>query len=183
MSDSSLSTNFTSLSLGTEHAAPPGDGSLIRGPYYGSLCLQYDNLDPPIVPVLEKAILYSKVRAFAESGVIFDSLSSGGLEDNPTILFERFLDYLNQWRLFDGAKILEQALAVAEPSLVGWEKTGIYILIRIYLAQIEAFTKGDFTRASHAMLEVRNWLSQTPIEKYTEIQVGKSISSKKCGRQ
>ena len=172
MSERSLSTNLASLSLGTEPATAPGRGLLLTKPYYGSLCSQYPTLDTQTISVLEKAILLSKVRAFAESGVTFDSLLSSGLESNPIILFERFLDYLNQWKLYDGARILEKALARAENNPTLWESNGYSILIRVYLAQIEAFTKGDFTRARHALPEVRRWLSGTPIESYTDIQVG-----------
>ncbi len=180
MDGTPLSADLSSLSLDKDAIVALDRDSPPTGTHYGSLCSQYSNLDAQTISSLEKAILYSKVRAFKEAALAFDTLPSS-LAHHPIILFERFLDYLNQWRLSDGARVLEYALAATKGRSADLERSGIYILIRIYLAKIDVFTKGDFTRAKDAMIEVRNWLAKTPIEHYTDIQVGRRRSSKNCG--
>ena len=167
----SLPLTRESNSLSLDEASTPARKLLPPASYYVSLHSLYSNLDERTISDLEKAILYSKVRAFKESALAFDAFQ-GSQTNLPVIVFERFLDYMNQWRLYDATRVLENGLAATEGRSADLERSGIYILFRIYLAQMDVFTKGNFTRARNAMLEVKEWLAEIPIEDYTDIQVG-----------
>lgn len=137
---------------------------------YGALCSAYDALDPATLPLLERAILYTNVRAFTQSLAIFTALPADQVH-LPVVAYEHAVTHIKQWTLLDAAGVLRDALAWAEENVGDYQSPGIYTLLRLYLAVVEVLTLCDFTSGKESMRETKNWLATTPIQEYTDIQV------------
>ncbi|KAL8859767.1 MAG: hypothetical protein Q9178_003882 [Gyalolechia marmorata] len=170
---SELSKSAQSLSLSTSSCntlESRNDSSAVSSPLYGSLTCQYSALPKAVVPLLEKASLYCRVRAFDESHLAFESIDAS-IRHHPVVAYEEFLTYWAQWRLAESAQVLEDALTWDQKSNEHTRTYGLHSLLRIALAKAEVFTKGDFTKARDSMREVKNWLRDVSVDQYTDLQV------------
>ncbi|KAL8912475.1 MAG: hypothetical protein Q9172_007494, partial [Xanthocarpia lactea] len=164
---SELSKSAQSLSLSAESR---NDLYAVSSPLYGNLTCQYSALPIAVLPLLEKASLYCRVRAFDESHLAFESIDAT-IRHHPVVAYEEYLTYWAQWRLAESAQVLEDALTWHQKSHEHTETYGLYSLLRIALAKAEVFTKGDFTKARDSMREVKNWLRDFSVDQYTDLQV------------
>ena len=170
---SELSNSAQSLSLSaSSFKASESRNALyaVSSPLYGSLTSQYSALPIAVVSLLEKASLYCRVRAFDESHLAFDSIDAT-IRHHPVVAYEEFLVYWAQWRLTESAQVLEDALTWDQKSHEHTKSYGLYSLLRVTLAKVEVFTKGDFTKARDSMREVKNWLRDVSVDQYSDLQV------------
>ena len=138
--------------------------------YYGTLPSEYGTLKPEAVSLLEKIILLYGLRSFQKTQALFDNFAAEE-KYHPVVVFEHALMHLKQWTFLDGAEVLEEALSWAQANVKGFEKPGIYTLLRIFQGIMDSLTKGDFTKGRDSMREVRRWLIDVPLSKYTDVQV------------
>lgn len=139
---------------------------------YGSLSSQYDTLDASTTAQLEQAALCCHMRDFQAALVILDALPLE-IRHHPVVAFEHSQVYWFDWSLLDCARVLREALVWAEENRADYAENGIYTLLRVSFGRMEVYNKGDFTMARDAMREINDWLSNTSIEQYTEVQVFK----------
>lgn len=137
---------------------------------YGLLSSLYHTLEPSTIAQLEKAILFSRVRAFYDCYAIFEALPLNQL-NHPIVAFEHCEAHFRHWLLSDCERILQEAFSWAEGNNKNDKTPGVYTLLRLWLAYIQVFTKADFTRGRDSMREVRSWLSETPVDAYDELKV------------
>ena len=148
-----------------------GYSSSTKGdPYYGRLSSLYHTMDAAVIPQLEKAIIYSSVRAFKEGLRLFQTFPDES-RYHPVITIEHANMLWRQWSLSDCCKVLEEALEFGCKDAGDINDHGVYTLLRIFLGKLYVFTKGDFTQARDSMREVRARLVQTPVAEYTDLEV------------
>lgn len=139
---------------------------------YGSLSSLYDTLDASTTARLEEAALCCHMRDFQAALTILDAFPVE-IRHHPVVAYEHSQIYWLEWSLLDCARILREALMWAEENRDDVDERGIYTLLRVSYGRIEVYNKGDFTLARDAMRETSGWLSNIPIEQYTEVQVFK----------
>ena len=137
---------------------------------YGDLRSLYHTLDSNVVDRLEEAILCCWLRDFEQAITIFNSFTAE-LRRHPVIAYQHSQAYWMQWSHFKGAKVLQEALAVADESQQLSQYPGVHLLLRLCYGTAKFFTEGDLTLARDAMRELRQWLSNVPIHEYTDVQV------------
>lgn len=148
---------------------------------YGALVSQYDTIPASVVTLLEGAILYRTVRAFADCQSTFD-LIDRDFRHHPIIAYEEYMAYWAQWRLLDCAKVIENALDRAHATGKDIQRFGLYTLLRIALGKAEVFTKGNFAKARDSMREVRRWLKDATVDQYTDVEVNSETDSLLCSK-
>ena len=148
---------------------------------YGALVSQYDTIPASVVRLLEEAVLYRAVRAFADCQSTFDSIDHD-FRHHPIIAYEEYLTYWAQWRLLDSAEVIEKALDRAQASGKDTQAFGVYTLLRVGLGKAEVFTKGNFTKARDSMREIRRWLKDATFDQYTDVEVNSATSSLLCSK-
>ena len=137
---------------------------------YGDLPSLYHTLDHQIIVRLEEAILCCCLRDFNSAVAVFDSFSVE-LRHHPVIAYQHSQAYWMQWSHFKGAEILQEALSAAEKSRADIQDPGVFTLLRLCYATAKYCTEGNLTLARDAMKETRSWLSDVPMQEYTDIQV------------
>ena len=138
--------------------------------HYGLLSSLYDSLESTAVTLLERAVLYCRVRSFTRCLEIFDAFPPIQAY-HPVIAFEHSLAHWHRWSLRDCERVLKESLAWGEANEPEFQKPGIYTLLRVWLGAIELYTRGDFTKARDGMRELRDWLEEKPIAQYTQLEV------------
>ncbi|KAL9119341.1 MAG: hypothetical protein Q9187_004105 [Circinaria calcarea] len=168
-------SRFSSLSVSSARTSSaleplPSASNCVSGyARYGTLWSQYDSLDDATISRLERAILYSELRAFKRSRAIYNAFPAD-LRHHPVVAIEQAMMHWLEWRLLDAAERLEASLHWAQENGKDINTPGIYTLLRIVLAKVEIFTKSDFTKARDSMKELMAWLAKTPVEHYTDVQ-------------
>lgn len=137
---------------------------------YGSLSSLYDTLDASTTAQLEQAALCCHMRDFQAALTILESLPVE-IRHHPVVAFEHSQVYFYYECFLDCARVLRDALKWAEENRPDVDEHGIYALLRVSFGRIKIYTEGDFTFARDAMREVKGWLSNLPIEQYSEVQV------------
>jgi hypothetical protein len=187
-----LATDATSLSLAQKATRPAGEPLLSKDVVsqpalpetesspliqrHGNLWSQYHTLDPTAIAPLEQAILYCRVRAYDQSNAILDAFSPE-LRHHPVIAFERCQNYWLAWKLKDCLNVLREAIAWAEAHGKVEDASRIYTLLRMSLARAEVLVVADFSKARESLKEIKRWLENIPIDKYTDVQVSYTAST------
>ena len=148
---------------------------------YGALVSQYDTIPASVVTLLEEAILYCAVRAFADCQAAFDSIDPD-FRHHPIIAYEEYMAYWAQCRMLDCAKVIENALDRAQATGEDTEGFGVYTLLRVALGKAEVFTKGNFAKARDSMREIRKWLRDATFDQYTQVEVNSKTGSLLCSK-
>ena len=137
---------------------------------YGSLSSQYDTLDASTIAQLEQAALCCHMRDFQAALTILESFPVD-IRHHPVVAFEHSQVYFLDWSLLDCARVLRDALIWAEENRPDVDEHGIYTLLRLSFGRTQVYNHGDFTFARDAMRKVNGWLSNIPIQQYSEVQV------------
>lgn len=140
--------------------------------HYGSLCSQYGDLDNATIARIEEAAMCCHLRDFQAALHIFDALPPE-LSQHPVVVYERSQVYWLDWSLYECEKVLEEGIAWSKKNTPDSGRPGVYTLLRIVLGRTKVYTNGNFREARDAMRETKAWLSETPIEEYTDVQVSR----------
>lgn len=140
--------------------------------HYGSLCSQYGGLDNATIARIEDAAMCCHLRDFQAALHIFDALPPE-LSHHPVVVYEHSQVHWLDWSLYKCEKVLEEGIAWAKENTPNSGRPGVYTLLRIVLGRTKVYTDGNFREARDAMREVKAWLSETPIEEYTDVQVSR----------
>lgn len=144
--------------------------------FYGVNTSLYTSLSAEHVSDLEQAIYCTMTGQYAAARSLFESRLSS-VKAVPVVAIERAELGYRQGRFKEIWEMLEEVL----PNLPNKDaehdmEDAPYRLMRILHALAAIMYKGTVEPAKRETLRVRNWLSDTPIDSYTDVQV-REISS------
>lgn len=148
---------------------PPGSLDA-RKSRYGDIRSLHHTLDTATAARLEEAALCCCLRDFDSAAAIFHAFPVESL-NHPVVAYYRSQVYWLQWLPLKCADILDGALTTANQFLPQFEDTGIYTLLRLFRGSVQYYAEGHFTLVRDSMRESRSWLSDVPIQQYTDVQV------------
>lgn len=136
--------------------------------YCGTLTSLYKSLPPDAIPILEDAILKSRLRLYdAAEHVFVNRLSS--YSHMPIVAIEHAETLLQRYKCF-------QVLAVLSKVPVGQserakDEDDVQRLISLFIGVIKTLTDGTIEPALETILRLqRDWISK-PVDEYTDVQV------------
>lgn len=137
--------------------------------YHGTLTSLYATLPSSIIPVLENAILKTKLKFYKAAEEIFDHELSA-YHQVPIVAIERSELYLSQFKCLQGL----QALDAIQEDLLQKENerdADVHRLITISRGVFKIKTNGDHTIALEAAKKIHEDWKSKAVEDYTDIQV------------
>ena len=137
---------------------------------YASLTSQLGDLDVATIAQVEEAAMLCHLRDFQAALRIFEGLPTDYLH-HPAVVYEHSQVYWLDWSLYKCEKVLEEGITWGKDHTLDSTKSGIYTLLRVALGRTRAMTRGNLTEGRDAMRECSRWLSNVPVEDYTDVQV------------
>lgn len=138
----------------------------------GTCTSLYSTLSAEHVGFLERAVHYTITGQYADARSIFES-SLSGVRAIPVVAIERAELALRQSRYTEIWETLEIALAELPSEDAKTElEDASYRLMKLLHALAAIRHKGIVDPARYELLRVREWLADTPIANYTDVQVG-----------
>lgn len=136
--------------------------------YHGTITSLYETLPSTIIPVLEDAILKTRLRLYKAAEEIFN-LGLSAYYQVPIVAFERSELYLSQFKFLQALQALD---TVPDPLPKANEKDhDVQRLIMISRGIFKIKTEGVYEPALDAVQEIqREWRSKS-VDDYTDIQV------------
>ncbi|KAL9580216.1 MAG: hypothetical protein Q9212_004627 [Teloschistes hypoglaucus] len=119
---------------------------------------------------LEKAILHRNLRNFFESLAIFDSFT-GFLATEPVVCLEHTWTLIAQYRFREAHRIATTGLSALRKSPVRNENHGVAIVLRAFLAGLDALVERSTHGCFESLEEIHDWLKPVAIEDITDVQV------------
>lgn len=149
---------------------------------YGSLLSLYEPLGTSTILQLEKAILHRNLRNFSKSLAIFDSLAP--LEPvRPAIVLEHTWTLIAQYRFKEARSVAATGLFSLPTGLHGQPQHGPTIVLRAFLAGLDALIDGAMHGCYQSLGEIYQWLSPIPFADFTDVQVSTTLASARPSQQ
>ena len=146
---------------------------------YGRFRSLYATLDEDTISKLENAVLYGYVEAFDKALALIASINPD-LQCNAVVSAEHSLILWNQGKYLQAAEILRKAIDFAQSEGKDVRTQGIYMVIKLLLADTKYRLEGDFTAARNIMQEIRLWLQNVMMEQLDDVQVGRTGRLRFC---
>jgi hypothetical protein len=142
--------------------------NLVTMLYHGTHTSLYKTLPSSVIPVLEDAILKTKLKFFKAAEEIFNHDLSA-YHEVPIIAIERGELYLQQFKFLQALEALDR---VPDPlPTASEEDRDIQQLITIFCAVMKIKTEAVYEPAVDAVQKIlREWASKS-VDEYTDIQV------------
>jgi len=169
---SPLQTSFIPSFIQTPRMWPQTES---KKKYFGLNTSLYSTLDSETIEHLEKAIYFTRLCFYDEAQSIFEDKLSA-LKHIPVVIIEWAELFLLQLRLRDAINILESGFKASQDHDidVDFDLTE-YRLMRLFIGLCEIEGKGRLEGALQEIGRTVDWLTQVPVEEYSDVQV--SLSS------
>lgn len=136
--------------------------------YSGTLTSLYKSLPPEAVPILEDAILKSRLRLYDAAEHIFDNELSS-YSHVPVVAFEHAETLLHRYKCFRILAVL--AKVHAEQTSDAGDQNDMQRLISLFVGVVKTLTEGNYEHALEQIVRLRRDWALKPVDEYSDIQV------------
>lgn len=137
---------------------------------YISLPSQCGTIDDLYMGQLEEAAMCCHLRDFKAALRIFKTLPPD-IRHHPAVVFEESQVNWLDWSLYESEEVIRAGIAWGKEHAPKFADAGIYSLLRMALGRVRAMTHGNLIEGREGLREIRHWLREVPVEKYTDVQV------------
>jgi hypothetical protein len=136
--------------------------------YCGTHTSLYKSLPSDAVPILEDAILKSRLRLYDAAERVFDNELSS-YSHVPIVAIEHAETLLHRYKYFRILDVLAK-VAVSESSRDD-DQDDVARLIALFVGVVKLQTEGVYEPALEEVLRLQHDWSNKPVDEYTDIQV------------
>jgi hypothetical protein len=136
--------------------------------YLGTLTSLYKSLPPEAVPILENAILKSRLKLYDAAEHVFDNELSS-YSHVPVVAFEYAETLLHRYKCFRILAVL--AKVHAEQTSEDGDQNDMQRLISLFVGVVKTLTDGKYEHALEQILRLQRDWALKPVDEYTDIQV------------